>query len=385
MFSGTNDFVAQLSEGLKQDEDDVIPLHYAPFDGEDDMQDEEEDEDASGWDDGAPVDEDDLYADMDVSLDDARRPVAPMLPLSPISNPASPPTRKRRRLSDWQPPPHVPDFLPPFPTMEDASSPTDPLPEPVAPMENNRPPSPTQPAVPAQALTSSTGADWHLQVPYHQSSLSSLPEFHLPAPLPAHSPRQPKLPTPATEPALIAAYHHILTHRQETTAIPGNGNPLRHKVAMSLLSLVQASSRWEPSDTLYSNLTTNQPRVTAMGPSHPIALGDTHGAQLTKEKDFKFPAVTSRSVIASEHLTNVVAEQSSRIPDLAQQVLPVCQDTVHFYTILIILAVENIQPYKSFGSAACSHSRQQATDLRERNSCAVEYWSHAAYGRGQEN
>ncbi|KAF9029534.1 hypothetical protein BDZ89DRAFT_1065316 [Hymenopellis radicata] len=288
-----NEFRAQLSEGLKQDLDDAIPLHYAPFEGIEE-QDEEDDyeDDHMSVDDEVPsaetrMDEDDMYADIDVPMGETR--VRPILPLSPISNPSSP-SRKRLRTLDWQPPPHIPEFLPPFPSM-DAPPPAE-LPEPIIP------------------------------VPYHQSSLASQPEFHLPTPLPDPPERVQKLPTPNIEQSLISAYHHILTHRQPSNSATGTSNPLRHKVAMSLLALTQSSSRWEPADTLYSNLATNQPRVTAMGPSHPSVEAHGRGSQLTKDKDYKFPNVNARTLYVNDRLSNVVSQQSSRIPELAQQVLP---------------------------------------------------------------
>ncbi len=303
----------------------MIPLHYAPYEGIEEEDEEEgyEDEDMS-VDDEVPsaetrMDEDDIYADIDVSMGETR--VRPILPLSPISNPSSP-SRKRLRTLDWQPPPHVPEFLPPFPSM-DAPPPAE-LPEPVIPVEStNRPPSPTQPALPAQALTSSATADWLMQVPYHQSSLASQPEFHLPTPLPDPPERVQKLPTPNIEQSLISAYHHILTHRQPSNSATGTSNPLRHKVAMSLLALTQSSSRWEPADTLYSNLATNQPRVTAMGPSHPSIEAHGRGSHLSKDKDYKFPNVNARTLYVNDRLSNIVSQPSSRIPELAQQVLPV--------------------------------------------------------------
>lgn len=255
--------------------------------------------------------------DVDVPMR-GPRPIEPLpiLPLSPVSNPASPTYRKRHRPVDWDPPDHVPEFLPPFPTMEDAppSPQAEVMPEPIQQQQQ---------AAPAEALTSLAGADWLMPVPYNQSSLASQPEFHLPAHLPLPEPREPKLPTPKADQALIGAYHHVLTHRQSTNTT-ANGNPLRHKVAMALLSLAQNTPRWDVPDTLFSNMTSNQARVTAMGPAHPIALGDSHGAQVMKNnKDFKFPTVTQRTVVAPDKLTSVVSQPSSRLPDLSKLVLPV--------------------------------------------------------------
>jgi Wiskott-Aldrich syndrome protein len=107
------------------------------------------------------------------------RPTTPVLPLSPISNRSSP-SRKRQRTSSWQPLSHIPDFLPSFPT---DSSPAD---QPLSPRSPRmRPPllkieSPSSPL--PQPSTPTYPSDYFTSVPYDQSSLSSMPEWHLPTP-----------------------------------------------------------------------------------------------------------------------------------------------------------------------------------------------------------
>lgn len=259
----------------------------------------------------------------------------PPLPPLPMSNPSSP-SRKRPRKTSWQPPSHIPDFLPPFPTTEISSSPSPiPSPQPTqTPLEQL--PLPVEsvkverlPVAFGQPVTSSAASDYLLQVPYSQSSLSGVAEWHLPSPkpppLPQAHPRNPMLTTPQTEQSLVGAYHHILTHPPPTNL--NAPTPARHKVAMALLSQTQSIPRWEPPDTLYSSLAPSVPRVAVIGPTYPMENGDggdIKGKLDVKDKDFKFPPTMARPVSANERLTPLVSQQLSRIPDLARLVLPVC-------------------------------------------------------------
>ena len=158
----------------------------------------------------------------------------------------------------------IPDFLPPFP---DASQPQSPSPTP-APhaVKMERPPSPLP-----QHITSITAGDYLIQVPYSESILANTPSWHLPSPSSAtrtSKPPPPRFPTPSTQQALLAAYHHILTH---PVSQPGPPNPAKHKVAMALLSQVQHNTRWDTPSTLYANVVPCPPRVVPIGPSYPIA------------------------------------------------------------------------------------------------------------------
>lgn len=306
------------------------------------------------------------------------RPSTPPLPLSPISNPSSP-IRKRRRSLDWNPPAHIPDFLPPFPTTTSATESTSPiatqspgfphLPPPPIPVENvkiEKPPSPIP-----QTLTTSAASDYQVQVPYSQSSLALAPEWHLPTAPPSVPARVSRFPTPQTEPSLLSAYHHILTHPPPPTV--NTANPARHKVAMALLSLTQGASRWDPPDTLYSNVAPNLPRAAAIGPTFPVPLGTSPSLDAKKpEKDFKFPAMP-RPVAVNEFLTSPVSQQSSRIPELARHVLPVSFiGMIAEASSLTLVIVYDIQPDKPSRSPTCTRPRQQAADIWERNSSALE-------------
>ena len=350
---------AQLAEGLRQDRDDAIPLHYmrAPTPLEDGESDEESGSDDSE-EEGMDVDvgsqalnghanfqdEPMLVGDNDGEglgpTSHKRRqpqPSSPPLPLSPISNPSSP-NRKRARTSNWEPPEYIPDFLPPFPTVSDEM--------PVS--TSDMPPTPhitqhTMPisahvpeAVPekqpittlSQSLTSAAASDILVQAPYSQSSLSYVPEWHLPS-LPSMSSshtRQPPLPTPQVEPSLLSAYHYILTHPPPTELPPLN--PSRHKVAMALIKQAQTNVRWNPADTLFASVGPCPPRVATIQPSYPVAIGDTPGSKEGTEKDLKLPATASRPVSASERIAPFISQQTSRIPELARHILPVCKPVI---------------------------------------------------------
>lgn len=341
--------IAQLADGLRHDRDDKIHLTYAPYEPRDqEIQDIDEDE------------------DMDVDeppITPQKRPSPLPFPLSPVSNPTSSPSRKRQRTAGWQPPEHVPDFLPPFPTAappSPVSPPPLPLPEieeqqqhqmlpPMLPpplnikLERPQLPPPLQSSA-QQTMTSSAASDYLVQVPYSQSSLSSVPEWHLP-PSSALPPSTHQLrnlsqaqSTPQTEHSLLAAYHYILTHPPplhplfpgRTTipptaaAVPIGPNtllPSRHKVAMTLLYQTQALSRWEPADSLFGTAAPCSPRVAAIGPTYPVPIDEKE--KNAPNKDLKFPPVPARPVGAPERIVPVVSQQGSRIPDLARHVLPV--------------------------------------------------------------
>ncbi|KAG7087472.1 hypothetical protein E1B28_013436 [Marasmius oreades] len=263
--------------------------------------------------------------------------VGPKRPSSPLVSPSSP---KRPRTLLWEPPPHIPDFLPPFPKDIDAVPPPSashspslpPLPElsnSMAPAENTQTATIATQDI-AAATTSTAASDYLVPVPYSDSSLSSVPEWHLPSAPPRKSlqsqpqSQQHGWPTPMTEPSLIGAYHHILTNPPTNNQ---QANPARHKVAMALLNLTQMQPRWENADTLYSNVATNQPRVAPIGPTFPMMLGDNpekdrEKKESGKEKDVKFPTTMPRSVATNERLSFTVAQQGSRIPELARHVLP---------------------------------------------------------------
>ncbi|KAF4588952.1 hypothetical protein EYR40_010508 [Pleurotus pulmonarius] len=400
------EFNAQLADGLKQDTDDVFPLHYRPLD---EIAYEQPAEDESEADNGAGEEDYEMMMDTDVNVLEASAPFVrkaehpplsasttrppqlrspkspssyslppiqtsfsspgrhpPTLPLSPVSNPGSP-SRKRARTASWKAPQHVPNFLPPFPTMSihaggAADGEGDTLADVQLASLSQEPtqsgldigmakaeiqgqtsiPNPTAQAA-AAAVTAAqvvTSSDYLSQVPYSESTLSSVPEWHLPQPPPPPptNPVSTRLPTPQTEPAFIKAYHHILTHSSQSHASHaygypqtnghtnvGNGvsNPLRHKVAMALMFEMQCAPRWDIADTLFGGVGPCAPRGAVVGPTHPLPIASEGGGSgKDKEKEIKLPGAQPRAVSTSERVAHLVSQQSSRIPELARRVLP---------------------------------------------------------------
>ncbi|TFY54657.1 hypothetical protein EVG20_g9619 [Dentipellis fragilis] len=339
-------FKASLADGMPPTPES-IPLVYAPV--PDDLSDEDQADDESEQDledfemqdiMNAAIGEELGKEIADVLMGESappiplepetlRRPSSPPLPLSPVSNPSSP-ARKRPRTDHWRPPPHIPDFLPPFPS-DRASAEPEPLALP--------PPSEPPPAIrdsPAKAERapspprhlSSAPPDYLTPVPYSQSVLAAAPEWHLP---PSSIPQAPetasstaaRLPTPLVQPALIGAYHHVLTH--PPPANPNAANAARHRVAMALLSQAQRNPRWEPADTLYASTAPNAPSVAVIGPTYPIPVGKAppgeDGSKEEKEKRSNLPPAAPRSIAALERLAPLVSQQTSRIPELARNIL----------------------------------------------------------------
>lgn len=286
-----------LADGLKRKREHGTILVYAPM--SDDLLSQDSDEGA------------DLYLqtpEAAPTVNGVGRSITPPLILSPTSDLPSPPY-KRRRVSSREP------LSSQFPS-EPASQP------PVLKIE--RPSSPLlQPSTPTYA------SDYFTSVPYSQSSLSSVSQWHLPSRAPRHSqPHLLRFPIPQTQPALFRAYHHILTNPLPPSA--SSANPSRHKVAMALLSLVQTHPRWDSPDTLYSSSAPCAPRIAVIGPTFPVLIstaanstGDSNNADAERERRANLLPLPPRAVFASERITPLLTQQPSRIPELARQVLPV--------------------------------------------------------------
>ncbi|CAA7261949.1 unnamed protein product [Cyclocybe aegerita] len=340
------EFKSQLADGLRQDRDDATPLEYmrcpTPLLEELGSEDEEDSgEDGEGeTDDGSHPEDLQLTNGMDIddSLDaisalprkrPPSRPITPPLPLSPISNPSSP-GRKRPRRSGWEPPEHIPNFLPPFPSVSDDTPPSPIDHDPTLQSQPMMPPGHIAEAAAektaatlSQSLTTAAASDILVQVPYSQSSLSSVPEWHLPAqPNPASIPPRPhRLQTPQVEQSLLQAYHYILTHPPPRELPPLN--PSRHKVAMALMHDSQTNPRWTTADSLFATVAPCPPRVATIGPSYPVANGEVPGEKGKdgKDKEPKLPQTIPRPVSGPERLAPFVSQQTSRMPDLARHVL----------------------------------------------------------------
>ncbi|OCH91353.1 hypothetical protein OBBRIDRAFT_753366 [Obba rivulosa] len=343
-----NEFKASLAVGLREDHDDAIPLVYGrvPTPA---LSEDEEEESASDEEEIRMETQETVSSTVEMDLETARErptkgkspltpPASPPRPLSPVSEPSTPP-RKRARTSNWQPPEYIPDFLPPFPSEAAADS----LPSP--PIQEATPPTPAQqpnpikleraasPPAPAPppTLTSSTSSDYLTPVPYNLSILANTPSWHLPS-APPPSPGTPfqntqKLPLPQTQPALLGAYHHVLTH--PPPPIVTSVNPARYRVALAFIHESETRPRWDPAPTLFSNSAPNLPRVAPVGPSYPMPIGktpltppDAKEKDGAAEKKSGLPNAPPKAVVAYERVTPLVSEQTSRIPQLARHILP---------------------------------------------------------------
>ena len=323
---------------------------------------------------------DDEFMSVDPTPSRPERQLSPMLPPSPVSIPSSP-SRKRPR-TEWNAPPHIPDFLPPFPV----------------PNEHPDPPSPedtsatlptllrTQEALSPlpQVSTTTSSADYLTPVPYSSSSLSSTPVWHLPQPpasfdLPSQPPR---LATPQIQPSLLGAYHHILTNPPPSH---GNaGNPARHRVALAFLAQTENGPRWEPADTLFGLSSPNAPRVSTMPPSHPIAKqppinasGDTGKMDAKAEEINKvpLPPLSNFPVTAQEHIAPSMSTQGSRLPEVARSVIPVCfyANRPLFIYVLICFQATCISPYDSSSTPPTTQTWNGVTQIWTTGGGTVEF------------
>ncbi|TFK48312.1 hypothetical protein OE88DRAFT_1737994 [Heliocybe sulcata] len=333
--------IAMLLDGLRQQQD-PIPLVYAPVpegllwseeeldEGPSDGEEEAEEQEAG---DDEVEDRTDEATQKDGSRpgpSNERRATSPPLPPSPVSNPSSPPPRKRQRTANWNPPDHIPAFLPPLPGDFQVTSQT-PSPKPTAQSTTSRPELLSAPLT--QPLAPVSSSDYLTSVPYPESSLSSVPEWHLPEPistadLQASQSKPFDLQTPQTQPSLLAAYHHILTHPPPPAN--GSGNPGRHKVAMGLLTENQVHPRWDPPDTLFGSIQPCPPRMSAMTPSYALpkaatpGVGDGKGDKTPDpSKDKKtLPSAPPKTVAPSERIAPMISQRGSRITELAKNILP---------------------------------------------------------------
>ena len=358
--------LAQLAVGLCHDDDDLIPLEWGPVpedlpsDGEGESS-EYEDEITTPSDDVVKAEvmlaDTQLAHGEDIAMEEQsavplkeplpRRIPTPALPPSPISRSPSPP-RKRQRTASWDHPEYIPDFLPPFPTNDEpqrVGSPHPIAPNDPAGLSNNtgavKVERPATPPLQAQVSTASSSADYLTVIPYEQSSLASLPAWHLPS----HPPQdesgflarsQAQTAIPQVQPALLGAYHHLLTH--PPPAKVGAVNPARYRVALALVQESEKCSRWDAPTTLFGSTAPNPPRVAPMPPSYamPIAKGpggtigsgtpDGDGKDKGGKEEEKrpLPGAPARTIAPTDRIVPSLSRQGSRIPKLARHVLSVC-------------------------------------------------------------
>ena len=395
-----------MSAGLREDHDDAIPLVYGPVPdealfepelSESESEEEEQDDLAESKEiikENGNVDSEMVQESYAPVLEEKRdermaspRPVTPPLPLSPISNPSTPP-RKRPRTAHWQPPPHIPNFLPPFPSDTPRHTPSPPpmvLPPPESSMITSVSPVKLERPVTPPPEVSTGAADYHTSIPYSVSSISGQPTWHLPA-RPASPPAtQRPYELPITQSALYHAYHHVLTHPPPKD--PGPANPARYKVALDLIDQTENESRWEPHSSLYAISAPNAPRVAPMGPSYPqtIDSAEKSGKDKGKETDIdaRLPKKPPRSILGTERITPLISQQTSRIPALALRVLPVSP------LLLLVLRGVNLRSiigsythscYES-QSSSCSVKRKPEAHIRTWRKCSLEFWHRIAWCR----
>ncbi|KAJ7780359.1 hypothetical protein B0H14DRAFT_3586370 [Mycena olivaceomarginata] len=253
-----NEFKAQLGRVQR---DDAFPLTYAPYDEEDQEEDIE-------------------------------------LQVEPE------PPQKRQRTLDWDG--HIPDFLPPFPTITDA------------------------PESPESRLQ--LACNLHLRRRLRPASTlrGLLPRRRLPMAPPRTTPtapRSPPSPSATTtavaqalnpELALYKAFHHILTNPTREPTAP---SPARHRVAMGLLQHAALVPRWELPDTMYAASAPAPPprlahRPHLRRPRLPPPTAATEIAPPTR----RFPP-THRTVAAPSQIAPLVYARVTRLahpPPLAR-------------------------------------------------------------------
>ncbi|PIL25932.1 hypothetical protein GSI_11685 [Ganoderma sinense ZZ0214-1] len=174
-----------------------------------------------------------------------------------------------------------------------------------------------------------------------------MPAWHLPAHPPdgalglsTKSHAQPNL--PQIQPALLTAYHHLLTNPPSSKV--GTVNPARYRVALALVEQSEKHNRWDAPTTLFGSTAANPPRVAPMPPSYAMAIGKgpgTGSGSGTPEGDGKdkggkeeekrpLPGAPARTIAPSERIVPSISRQGSRIPKLARHVLsgPVYTRTV---------------------------------------------------------
>lgn len=363
---------AHLHDGLKQERDDTIPLVYAPLDPDldypsSDSGEESEDEVLSAL--QLQSDPKPLAQEAEHEDDQPPAPIPPPRmpsPRMPLSPPPSPHPHKRHKKNGWNAPDYVPEFLPPFPKIvypgDESIEPFDldvesalpsraqstqpqsqPEHVPIVKIENM--PAPIPP--PTAAMSSSSDYTDLNPIPYSQSSLADLPEWHLPLAPPELDVEPPSavngngpksIKTGELHPRLATwgAAHHVLTTRPPaTTTVQTSSSGVhtipmstqgRHAVLLTLLSTLNnmpntGMRHMDVPDSLYGAVQPNYrgSAVGRLGGSHPVPVGgkrDANGNPIKpgldkgKMQNMKWPIPTSRSTLSGD---SGVAEMSTRL------------------------------------------------------------------------
>jgi hypothetical protein len=329
------------------------------------------------------------------------RATAPPLPPSPVSIPSSP-SRKRPREMEPRPqtPPNIPDHLPPFPRISAVTnelerrspSPMASIPavvHPPAVRPENLATSSSVAGPALQASTQASAADYTTPVHYEASSLRDVPEWHLPQP-PLSRTTVPKqqlgLATPQTQPSLLAAYHHVLTHPPAKNAVPA-ANPSRHRIALGLIEQSERQPRWEPPDTLFGSSVPPMPQVARSAPTFPMAITKPPNSprhELASDSGGKdklpLPTVQNRSLIGSQRIVPLITQQGSRIPDISRNILTVGSGLWSCRRITELEIAQYIQAHHSTQPSTGSHPRSGAARVWTLHPGPVELWPAAHRG-----
>ncbi|KAH7911805.1 hypothetical protein BJ138DRAFT_1179296, partial [Hygrophoropsis aurantiaca] len=257
---------------------------------------------------------------------------------------------------------YTPDHLPPLPSDHPHPLPMDidapPIPT-DTPIKPERAPSPILPFHPPPATTTTTSSsDYLAQIPYAHSALASVAHWHLPQPPPdlafaamnlgsgsgltvnTNANANAKVnPTPQVAPALLAAYHHILTN--PAPPAPGPTTKHRHRVALALLpanpllptasaiggGLGHTTPRWDAPDSLFAHAAPCAPRANPAAPTFPVPLEDAPGASASGKPPAKsahappLPPAPPRPVFGPDRPVYLPSNQGSRVAELARVVL----------------------------------------------------------------
>lgn len=279
-------YLDYLHEGLQRDDTECLRLRYLPVQ------------------DGAP-----RANGVHEAIPDNVADGCPPSPASDISSASkkrarspeddAPPDKRPRFSESTPPPPEVPQFLPPFPFKAPDEAP---LVEDTSAIDRG----PTPPPLP----TTST-ADYRSSIPYEQSSLAEVPEWHLPEPLAV----EPAPTRQSSHLALLTAYHFLLS---DPNAVPApSSNPARHKLAMQFRDLLAESA--VPPDSIFSLSDPPFPRIRAPLPSHARAVDPALRDALTRE----FPPAATRPAVPAAPLSSSMSFHSSRLPLLSRTAVSV--------------------------------------------------------------
>ncbi|KAL1749189.1 hypothetical protein HDZ31DRAFT_27882, partial [Schizophyllum fasciatum] len=360
---------AHVRDGLKQDQDDTVPLVYAPLDPAADYPSSDSEEESEQEEVSAPKQlADSEFATHDNEREEGRPSALDPLhrassPQKQLPTPPSPYPHKRHKKNNWNAPDYVPEFLPAFPKIlgdEDVepfdlesalpsraqSTQPQPPPEsaPLVKTENL----PVSLPPPTAAMNSSDYTDL-TPIPYSQSSLAALPEWHLPSAPPGlndglsrgendNDPENAKnIPLHYRHSTLNAAHASMIQSKDtapttvQTSSSGVHTIPMstqgRHSVLLTLQSALNngvsiTMRHFDVPDSLYGAVQpdTRGLAVGRLGGTHAVPCGEftrdangnliKSGSDKPKPQNVKWPLMQSRSTVAADR---GVAEMSTRI------------------------------------------------------------------------